>query len=101
MARAASATRKSGVRNDISAHPRQTLPRRQITEQRVIERQRGADQRVIDAVGAEPLGEAGDMRLHQLAILLAKRLGHDRNLLPAFEILERRWIREREIELGG
>ena len=40
-----------------------------------------------------------DVRLDQLAVLLGERLGHDRHLLAALEILEARRVAVREIDL--
>ena len=42
---------------------------------------------------------AVDVRLDQRAVLLGQRLGHDRHLLAALQILERRRLGEREVEL--
>src|SRR4029453_8075819 len=92
-------TRNSGVRNDISPNPGQPLARRQIAEQRVVERLRRIDNRVIDAIGREALLQPVDVRADERAILIRERLRHDWNLFSRLEILERRRRVEREIEL--
>src|SRR4051812_31537868 len=93
IASPASPMRKSGVRKDIRSaalsRSHQPLARAQITEQRMIERRGRVQEGVIDAVRREPLGQPRNVRLDQLAILAGESLGHDRNLLAAFEILER------------
>ena len=40
--------KRAGARNDIYCDPRQSLARRQVAEQRVVERRRGVQQRVVD-----------------------------------------------------
>src|SRR5690349_24083417 len=81
----ASPIRNSGVRKDMGylSCPHQPLARAQIAEQRVIERRRCLHERVVDAIGREPLGQRRDVRLDQLAVLIPQRLGDDRQLLAA------------------
>ncbi len=43
--------------------------------------------------------ERGDVLLHQRAVLIGERLGHDRNLLAALEVLEARRIVVPELNL--
>ena len=51
---------------------RQSIADRQVVEQRVIERRRRVQQRVVDALLGRLRGERGDVLAHQRAVLLAR-----------------------------
>src|SRR5688572_32508771 len=104
IASAASATKKSGAINDIcfragysrphgsfSASPEASslLPAAKILVERVIERLRGIEQRIVDAHFGKFLLQRLRVGVDQRDVLLAHRVWHDGHLLAAFEILER------------
>src|SRR5438874_1563239 len=113
MARAARPARNSGERNDIematgarwrlmagvSSDVHQLRAARQITEERVVERIGRVEDRVIDAMLRKPRGQRGDVLADQRAVLLDQRLGNDRNLLAALEILKGRRVFVGKFEL--
>src|SRR3954466_7993033 len=109
-ARAVRPSRNKGVKKDIesliangeprtaaSSHPCQPLTRRQVREQRVIQRRGCIDDRVVDAVGGKTLLQSVDVRTDERSVLLGELVRNDRNLDAAFEVLERRGRIEREI----
>src|SRR5688500_10973164 len=85
----------------LSSHSHQPLAARQVAEQRMIERLRRIEERVIDPMLGELRRERVRVIGDQLAILVAERLGNDGQLLPALEILETRRIVVPEVDLGG
>src|SRR5438105_13090092 len=101
MAKVASATKNKGARKaSCLQDPAQTLPRREIFEQRVVEWRGRVDQGIVDPVLCEPRGERENVFLDERAILLGERRRHHRNLLAGFEILEARRVVEVEVDLG-
>src|SRR4051794_30947907 len=98
IAKVASATKNNGARKAMSAHPAQALPRREIFEERVVERRRCVQQRVVDAVLRHPRRQRRDVLLDQPAILVGQRRRHHRNLLAGLEILETRRLVEVEFD---
>src|SRR3954469_11045889 len=80
IAKVARATKNNGARKATSAHPAQALPRRKIFEERIVERRRRIQQRVVDAVLRHARGERRDVLLNQPAILVGQRRRHHRNL---------------------
>src|SRR4051794_16666100 len=59
-----------GLRYVRSSHSHQALARREIAEQRTVERFGGVQHGVIDAVLGELGGQRGDVRLDHLAVFL-------------------------------
>src|SRR4030095_16923000 len=102
IASPASAKRKSGARKDMAlpALHRARAPA-QVIEERVVERLRGVEHRVVDTYLRKGLSEAFDVRVDERPVFLAEGLGHDGHLLARLEILERRRVDEPELELGG
>src|SRR6185295_14961545 len=122
MARAPSPTRKAGVRKDTapprslksqvsslksqvssltSPDPHETLSAREITEQRPVERLGGVHHRVVDAMLGKLRRQRVDVRANHRAVFRRQRLGHDRDLFAALEVLEAGRLLVAEIRLRG
>jgi len=77
----------------------QLLTARQIAEQCAVEGLPGVEERVVDALLGESRAERLDVLLYQRPVLVAKRLGDDRHLIAALEVLEARGFVVVELDL--
>src|ERR1700681_1913812 len=98
--------KKSGARTDMSirsasTHSHELLAAREIAEERAVERLGRVDQGVVDALLGEPGRERVDVILDHRPVLIPERLRHDRHLLGSLQILERRRLVVREVDLPG
>src|SRR6185312_8674177 len=94
--------RNAGARKFMrrpSSHAQQPLARREVGEQRAVERLRGVEQRVVGARFADAFGERRGMFTYDLAVLVAQILGDDGHLLARLQIDEVAGVREGEVDL--
>src|SRR5450830_1708616 len=115
MASAPSPAKKAGVKKfkrslqpsprgseatEGSSNPPQALARREIGEERAVERAARVEQRVVDPLVAEQTPKRRDVLAHHLAILLAQILRDHRHFLAGLQVDEVGRVDERKLELG-
>ena len=91
---------RGGEEIPVPSHPVEALPRREEREQRLVERLRRVEQRVVGARFTDAPGERAGVLRTSSAVLRAQILRDHRHLVPVSMSMKLRGVGERELDLA-